>query len=220
MEILDVVNEAGIPIGETVSRDKAHREGIRHRTAHVWIVRETEGGYEILLQKRSEEKESFPGLNDTSSAGHIPAGDEPLESALRELEEELGIAAAPEELSFAGTFRIRYEKEFHGKPFRDNEVTSVYVYSRPVDAASLRLQESEVSEVRWFGLREVAEEIRSSRARFCVPSDGLAVLSEYLARRERGLTGGQQSIPCAAGVAAEPGPCARGNAAGAEGAGK
>ncbi|MBR4206636.1 MAG: NUDIX domain-containing protein [Clostridia bacterium] len=220
MEILDVVNEAGIPIGETVSRDKAHREGIRHRTAHVWIVRETEGGYEILLQKRSEEKESFPGLYDTSSAGHIPAGDEPLESALRELEEELGIAAAPEELSFAGTFRIRYEKEFHGKPFRDNEVTSVYVYSRPVDAASLRLQESEVSEVRWFGLREVAEEIRSSRARFCVPSDGLAVLSEYLARRERGLTGGQQSIPCAAGVAAEPGPCARGNAAGAEGAGK
>ncbi len=220
MEVLDVVNEAGIPIGETVSRDTAHREGIRHRTAHVWIVRETEGGYEILLQKRSEEKESFPGLYDTSSAGHIPAGDEPLESALRELEEELGIAAAPEELCFAGMFRIRYETQFHGKPFRDNEVTSVYVYGRPVDAANLRLQESEVSEVRWFPLDEVAEEIRSSRARFCVPSDGLAVLSEYLARRERGLTGGQQSIPCAAGVAAEPGPCARGNAAGAEGAGK
>lgn len=220
VEYLDIVDGDGKPVGGTVSRADAHALGVRHRTAHVWVARKHGGGYDVLLQKRSMEKGSFPGMYDTSSAGHIPAGDEPLESALRELEEELGIAAAPEELSFAGTFRIRYEKEFHGKPFRDNEVTSVYVYSRPVDAASLRLQESEVSEVRWFGLREVAEEIRSSRARFCVPSDGLAVLSEYLARRERGLTGGQQSIPCAAGVAAEPGPCARGNAAGAEGAGK
>ena len=39
------------------------------------------------------EKESFPGLYDTSSAGHIRAGDEPLPSALRELREELHIAA-------------------------------------------------------------------------------------------------------------------------------
>ena len=37
------------------------------------------------------EKESFPGMYDTSSAGHIPAGEEPLPSALRELSEELGM---------------------------------------------------------------------------------------------------------------------------------
>ena len=185
-EILDVVDEAGRPTGETVSRDEAHREGIRHRTAHVWVVRRSESGFEILLQKRSAEKESFPGMYDTSSAGHIPAGDEPLASALRELEEELGIAAAPEELTFIGTFRTRYEKEFHGKPFRDNEVTSVYLYDRPIDAASLRLQESEVSEVRWFDLDDVWNEISRSRERFCVPAEGLAVLRNRLLREESG----------------------------------
>lgn len=37
------------------------------------------------------EKESFPGRFDTSSAGHIQAGDEPLESALRELHEQCKI---------------------------------------------------------------------------------------------------------------------------------
>ena len=148
----------------------------------MWIVRGSAAGHDILLQKRSMEKESYPGLYDTSSAGHIPAGDEPLGSALRELEEELGIAAEAEELSYAGTFSIRYEKTFHGRLFRDNEFTTVYVYDRPVDTGALVLQKSEVDEVRWFGLDEVWEEIARSRERFCVPIGGLRVLREYLSR--------------------------------------
>ena len=180
MEILDMVDEAGRPTGETVDRDEAHREGILHRTAHVWIVRKTAGGFDVLLQKRSMEKESFPGLYDTSSAGHIPAGDEPLESALRELEEELGVKASPDQLKTAGTFRIQYEKEFHGHLFRDNEFTTVYVLDAPVSTDTMHLQESEVSEVRWFDLNAVWEEIHRTRERFCVPVQGLAVLRNYL----------------------------------------
>ena len=61
------------------------------------------GRTEVLFQKRSMNKDSFPGKFDTSSAGRIQAGDEPLESALRELGEELGIQATPEQLVFAGT---------------------------------------------------------------------------------------------------------------------
>lgn len=180
MEILDICDEAGKPTGETISRDEAHSRGVLHRTAHVWIVREREGKTQILLQKRSAEKESFPGLYDTSSAGHIPAGQEPLPSALRELREELGVEAEPEQLHFAGTFRIRYDKVFHGRLFRDNEVTSVFVYQEPVELSELRLQPEEVEEARWFGLDEVAAEIRVSRERFCLPTEGLNVLRRYL----------------------------------------
>lgn len=154
------------------------------------MVRPSEKGYDILLQKRSMEKESFPGLYDTSSAGHIPAGEEPVPSALRELQEELGIEASADQLQYAGTFRIRYEKEFHGRLFRDNEVTKVYVYSEPVKIDSLVLQKSEVDEVQWFDLNEVWEEIRQTRERFCVPSDGLDVLKRFLesgAKYERRL---------------------------------
>ncbi len=180
MEYLDVCGQDGRPTGQTVSRDAAHRDGIPHRTAHVWIVREKAGGYEILLQKRSAEKESYPGLYDTSSAGHIPAGEEPLPSALRELKEELGISAEPEKLAFAGTFHIRYEKAFHGRMFKDDEVTWVYVYSEPVDENALTLQSSEVEAVRWFDLEDVWAEIQNSRERVCVTVPGLNVLREYL----------------------------------------
>ena len=179
-EMFDVCDEYGIPTGETVSRSVAHRDGIPHRTAHVWIIRKTAAGYDILLQKRSMEKDSFPGLYDTSSAGHIPAGEEPLPSALRELKEELGIEARPEELAFAGTFHIRYEKVFHGGLFRDNETASVFVYQGTVDAEALTLQESEVESVAWFDLETVYTEIQTSRDRFCVPKEGLEVLRDYL----------------------------------------
>ena len=144
MEYFDVCDAAGEPTGAVVARDVAHREGIRHRTAHVWVVRRVGGRWQVLLQKRAAHKDSFPGKYDTSSAGHVRAGDAPLESAIRELEEELGIRAAPEELSYAGSFDIKYEKEFHGRLFRDNEFAQVYVYDRPVDVAALRLQAEEV----------------------------------------------------------------------------
>ena len=180
MEYFDICDESGSPTGEIIDRETAHRDGILHRTAHVWIVRKKTQGYDILLQKRSMEKDSFPGLYDTSSAGHIPTGSEPLPSAIRELQEELGIAAKPEQLIYAGSFRIQYEEKFHGQIFRDNEVTKVYVYQEPVDIKELILQKSEVDEVRWFDLEEVWTEIKTSRERFCMPTKGLNVLREYL----------------------------------------
>ena len=184
MEYLDICDESGTPIGSTVAREIAHRDGILHRTAHVWIVRCVDGRFQALLQKRSRNKESFPGLYDTSSAGHISAGDEPLPSALRELHEELGIKALPEQLEFAGNFRIQYEKTFHGKIFRDNEISFVYVYQEPVAIEELKLQESEVEEVRWFDLDEVFAEVQKSRERICAPLQGLTILRNFLERKK------------------------------------
>ena len=65
-EYFDIVDEAGQPTGEIISRDEAHQKGTLHRTAHVWLVKKKPTGYDILLQKRSEEKDSFPGMYDTS----------------------------------------------------------------------------------------------------------------------------------------------------------
>ena len=181
MEYLDIADEKGNPIGKTVSRKDAHEFGILHRTAHVWVIRETQGRVEVLLQKRSADKDSFPEMYDTSSAGHIPAGDEPLLSAIRELKEELGIVATLEQLHYAGTFRIQYEKVFHNRLFRDNEVTQVFVYTEPVQIEQLVLQASEVSEVKWFVLDDVWNEIQhGNRSRFCVPTQGLDVLKDWI----------------------------------------
>ena len=180
MEFFDITDDNGVPTGETVSRSEAHEKGIPHRTAHIWIVRKNSESYQVLLQKRSAEKDSFPGMYDTSSAGHIQAGDDPLESALRELQEELGIKADEKDLSYAGRFHIKYEMEFHGKMFRDDEVAFVYVYEKPVEIEDLVLQKEEVEEVRWFDIEEVHEGCIHRDGTFCVPIEGLETLMKYL----------------------------------------
>ena len=179
MEFFDVIDENGNPTGAIISRDEAHDKGILHRSVHIWVIREQNGMTEVLLQKRSDNKESFPGMFDTSSAGHVSAGEDAVNSAVREMKEELGIVATSDQLQRIGTIHIHYEKIFHGKLYRDNELAEVYVYSGP--AEEITLQASEVSEVRWFDPDEVWEEILSgNRRRFCVPTEGLRLLRKYL----------------------------------------
>ena len=149
-------------------------------------------------------KDSFPGRYDTSSAGHIQAGDEPLESAVRELSEELGIQADPDDLKFAGTFPIQYEKEFHGKPFKDNEIAFVYVYDEEVGIDNLTIQKEELDSVEWFDLEEVYQACQPPRdEKFCVPMGGLEIVRKYVKadeRRSEGMASGM-SIGMCIGIA-------------------
>lgn len=186
MEQFDIVDENGQPTGETVERIFAHENGIRHRAAHIWIARKGEGGWQVLLQKRSMDKDSFPGMLDTSSAGHIQAGDEPLESAIRELFEELGIAAQKEELHFAGMFQIYFEKPFHGRLFKDYEIAYVYIYTNAVEIEQLTLQKEEVETVAWFDLEDVYQACQRHDERFCVPIEGLEIARKYLVAKCQG----------------------------------
>lgn len=178
-ENFDVVDENGEPTGEVVSREAAHKDGIRHRTAHIWVLRKNEGKTQILLQKRSMQKDSFPGKYDTSSAGHIQAGDEVLPSALRELSEELGIHASGEQLRYVDKFRILFQKEFHGKLFRDNEISFVFAYTEPVDIEQLALQKEEVESVAWFDLEDTFWSCMRRDSRFCIPMDGLRLIRNW-----------------------------------------
>ncbi len=167
-ELLDIVDEYGIPTGETVSRKVAHEQGIRHRTSHVWLVRKKDGMVQILLQKRSDEKDSYPGCYDISSAGHIPAGVDFLSSALRELKEELGYNASPEELVYCGQRTFEFHQVFHGKMFHDNQVSNVYVLWADLEPEDFVLLKEEVSEVRWFGLEECFEKVRRDEIPNCI----------------------------------------------------
>ena len=183
-ELFDIVDLQGIPTGETVTRSEAHAKGIPHRTAHIWVVREHNGSIEVLLQKRAEHKDSYPGCWDTSSAGHITAGDEPLSSALRELKEELGIAASAEELQFTGIHHVLHEKEFYGKPFIDNETVFMYVYTGIVHTEDLVLQKEEVQAVSWFALSTVRKAAAEEDPHFCVPLQELDLLTAWLEKEK------------------------------------
>ena len=134
----------------------------------------------MMLQKRSENKDSNPGCYDISSAGHISAGDEVPASALRELSEELGIRAVPEELHYVGIDQKRSEGVFYGRPFRDYERSYVYIYRQPVEIENLTLQESEVESVCWMDYEECRQAVIQKTIKNCIGIEEFEMIGRYL----------------------------------------
>ncbi|MDD6658388.1 MAG: NUDIX domain-containing protein [Lachnospiraceae bacterium] len=175
-EILDIVDEHGNPTGQTVEREKAHTQGIMHRTSHVWIVRKKEEKIQVLLQKRSINKESFPGCFDISSAGHIPAGCGYVESALRELSEELGVHAYEEDLIFCGDRLVLWDDKFNGKVFCDRQYSRVFALWLSQDEKDFILQPEEVDAVLWMDLEQCMEAVKQNTISHCMVLEELEMV--------------------------------------------
>ena len=176
-EYLDVVDQNGQPTGETVERAAAHREGVPHRTAHLWLLRRKNGRIQVLLQKRALTK-SFPGCYDISSAGHIPAGQDYLPSAVRELKEELGLEAKEADLVSCGDMTIFWDDVFFGTPYHDRQYTRVFLLWADVEEKGLVLQEEEVAGVRWMDLEECLAAVAAGTIKNCISIEELQMVQK------------------------------------------
>jgi isopentenyldiphosphate isomerase len=89
-EIFDIVNDRDEVTGQAPRRE-VHARGLWHRAVHV-LVFNARG--DVFLQKRSLKKDTAPGLWDSSSSGHVDAGEDYDACAIRELREEIGLVAS------------------------------------------------------------------------------------------------------------------------------
>lgn len=179
-EFLDIVDEKGQPTGEIIDRETAHAKGILHRTSHLWLARRKDGKVQILLQKRAEHKSSFPGCYDISSAGHIPAGDGYLKSAIRELEEELGVTAEEKDLIYCGDRKVIWDDVFFGKPFHDRQISRVFLLWLDREESTFTLQEAEVGGVLWMNFEECYDGVKKGSFENCISLEELDIIRKML----------------------------------------
>ncbi|MCK5672412.1 MAG: NUDIX domain-containing protein [Spirochaetales bacterium] len=158
-ELIDLYNENNEPLNIQKMKSEAHRSGLWHRSSHIWIFNNKS---EILLQLRSGEKNIFPNLWDVSAAGHIGAGEKPINSAIRETEEEIGLTAAPKDLEF---YTIRKQISQY-KQFLDNEFHYVYFLKFNGDISNLILQKEEVEEIRFYHTDLLKTELNKNPGNF------------------------------------------------------
>lgn len=149
MELVDVLTRDGAPAGAVKAKADVHRDGDWHRCAHVWIVRR-DG--RLLLQRRALVKENWPGLWDISVAGHVSAGESAIDAALREMQEEIGLAAVAAELEHIGT--LTYSVTLR-PDYIENEVHEVFILRRDVELAALVLDPGEVMDVTWVSFDDL-----------------------------------------------------------------
>lgn len=181
-EYFDIRDWDGNPTGEKKERGQVHRDGDIHGTSHVWIFRKNEktGSADVLLQKRAPGKDAFPGCYDTSSAGHIPAGGSCLETALRELREELGVHAKPSELQYLFLHRQTVDTEFCGERFFDRQVSAVYLYVRDIQEEEFCLQEEEVESILWMDYKECEERVNRRDPGYCICPEEYQQVCEHV----------------------------------------
>ncbi|HVE16265.1 MAG TPA: 16S rRNA (adenine(1518)-N(6)/adenine(1519)-N(6))-dimethyltransferase RsmA [Chthoniobacterales bacterium] len=86
-EMFGIVDEHDNVIG-AAPRDEAHASNLRHRAIHVQIFN---AAGEVFLQRRSIWKDRSPGKWDSSTAGHVDAGETYEQAARRELMEEIAV---------------------------------------------------------------------------------------------------------------------------------
>jgi isopentenyldiphosphate isomerase len=150
-----LLDESGAPTGVSESRSVVHARGLWHRSTHIWLVHARTRS--VLLQRRSQGKDTFPGRWDVAAAGHISAGENSKGTASRELQEELGVGAEDERLlTFWFTARAVAEGETlrHGR-FLDREFQDVYLYEGGnVSVDEVVLQEEEVESVQYWDVDE------------------------------------------------------------------
>ena len=104
-EVFDLINEDDVVIGR-VRRGEAHQDpSLLHRSVQVLVLG---GDGRLLLQRRSRRKDLFPGYYCASASGHVMAGEWYAETAVREIEEELGIAPP---LTYLGKTLVRSDCE-------------------------------------------------------------------------------------------------------------
>lgn len=181
-EYFDIRDWDGSLTGERKERGQVHRDGDIHGTSHVWIFRKNEktGSADVLLQKRAGNKDAFPGCYDTSSAGHLLSGSSFLETALRELREELGVHAKPSELKYLFLHRQTVDTEFYGERFFDRQVSAVYLYVRDIQDEEFCLQKEEVESVCWMDYKECEEHVNSRDPKYCIHPEEYQQVCEYV----------------------------------------
>ena len=86
-EVVALYDDAGNPCG-TAPRSRVRAENLRHAATAV-VVRNAAG--DVYVHRRTDTKDLYPGRYDVCAGGVLRAGEEPLDSARRELAEELGV---------------------------------------------------------------------------------------------------------------------------------
>ncbi len=142
IEYVDVV-DANNNIITQAPKDSVHAKNLLHRSSHILIAYKNT----IFLQLRSKHKQQFPNQWDTSVAGHLIAGENYYQCAVRETQEEIGLTL---------TSLIEID-DIPASEHTGFEFIKLYLadFSTELDFPKLSLEPSEITTGGWFEISQI-----------------------------------------------------------------
>lgn len=138
-ELWDLYAADRTPLFQTIQRGQPHPEGTYHIVVSVWVVN---AAGQLLLTRRDLSKEQFPGLWEMQG-GSVQLGEQSLPAIGRELREETGISADPQEFLFLDTL------------LEHTAMVDIYALRWNGNLSDLVLQKGETIDARWVALEEI-----------------------------------------------------------------
>ncbi len=153
-DIFDIVDENDNVV-DRVPRVEAHAKNLMHRATHVLMFRYA--CREILLQKRSATKDSYPLAYTTSCSGHVDTGEDYDTAVVREMKEETGLDVELADLLKIGKILPSAKTGW--------EFTMVYQMNCKGDE-KLVAPPSEVEEFKWIAVDDFEKSIKENPQNF------------------------------------------------------
>lgn len=167
MELVEIVDMNGNPTGKIVDKEEAHVKNLLHNGVIIFVINDKN---QILLSKRSANKKYNPNKWEVCG-GHVHAGEEIEEAAVREITEELGLNKNEVTLS-----SLLYKECFKNKT--DSHIFYYYYIKCNKGATEFKIQENELSEVKWFEIDKIIELINKKDGSILFTQDRLKIINK------------------------------------------
>lgn len=149
MELLRVVDQNGNNTNEILEREELHNRGKLHSEVTIYIINDKK---EILLQRRSKNRRFCPNMLGVI-AGHIEYNETPIEGAMRELKEEIGL-----KVNKTNIYNL-YDRYLVKERFNNHFMYSFYTICNK-EEKEFKIQKEELSYVKWYSIDEVIDMIK------------------------------------------------------------
>ena len=151
-EYFDVLNKYGEFTNKIATREECHKNGYWHRAVYGFIINKNG---DVLLQKRSANKKLWPNLWDITAGGHVLAGELGEQALIREVKEELDIDITENEVKYlVGSTSTNIKGDIINNHFNE-----CYIINKDINPSLIKLQEEEVSDIKWFSKEEILKRI-------------------------------------------------------------
>lgn len=140
-EIL-IVDKLDQPIGSG-RRSEVLASDSWTRTSSVLVV--SDGS--VLCHKRATGVDTNPSKWTMTFGGHAAPGETPVQTAIKELKEEIGIVAEPQQLGLVLVYSYHFL----------NKIKWLFSLEVESDNLELQLEEEEVEETKWVSIKQLKQ---------------------------------------------------------------
>ncbi len=145
-EKVDILDENGDQTGKIMTLTGTNLAGEWHAGVHVALYTRDR---RALLQQRSKAIMFYPGQWELGVGGAVAAGESIIEAAMREVREEVGVTLRKLQPV------TRWKYNHHMPRYGMHAKVLLYAFIAEIHPAHLRLQQSEVQDVRLLPLDNV-----------------------------------------------------------------